>query len=169
MPASVEALLAFLVAGIVTLLLVPSTIRLARRGGGSGLPGVRSLHEVPTPKVGGLAIFAGVLIAALVWLPWDAETRAILAGAVAITAIGVLDDVYDLGAATKLIGQTVAVVIPVTAGVTVESFTFPFLGQLNPGSADLLGLPGGGPISFADLGPWWALLPQTKWFNLIAG
>src|SRR5436190_3589721 len=139
MPASVEALLAFLLAGIVTLLLVPSTIRLARRAGAIDLPGVRSLHEVPTPKLGGLAILAGVLVSGLIWLPWGAETRAILAGAVAITAIGVLDDIYDLGAATKLLGQTVAVVIPVTAGVTVESFTVPFLGQVNPGSVHLLG------------------------------
>ena len=61
MPASVEALLAFLVAGILTLLLVPATIRLARRAGAIDLPGVRSLHAVPTPKLGGLAIFAGVL------------------------------------------------------------------------------------------------------------
>src|SRR5260221_363343 len=169
MPASVDALLACLVAGIGPLLLLPSPIRLARRAGAIDLPGVRSLHEVPTPNLGGLAIFAGVLIAALVWLPWDAETRAILAGAVQITAIVVLDDVYDVGAATKLIGQTVAVVIQVTAGVTVESFTFPFLGQLNPGSVDLLGLPGGGTISLGDVGTVVGIVAVINVINLIDG
>jgi len=169
MPASVEALFAFLLAGIVTLLLVPSTIRLARRVGAIDLPGGRSLHEVPTPKLGGLAILAGALIAGLIWLPWDAETRAILGGALAISLVGFLDDVYDLGAATKLFGQTVAVVIPVTAGVTVESFTFPFLGALDPGSVELIGLPGGGAIDLGDVGTVLGIVAVINVINLIDG
>src|SRR5690606_27437895 len=88
----------------------------------------------------------------LIWLPWDAETRSILAGAVLIGVVGFLDDVYDLNPAAKLLGQTVAVVIPVSAGVTVESFTFPFFGRLDPGSVDLLGLPGSGAIDLGDVG-----------------
>ncbi len=169
MPASVEALLAFLLAAVVTLSLVRPTIRLARRVGAIDMPGPRSLHEVPTPKLGGLAILAGTLIAGLIWLPWDAETRSILVGAVAITVIGVLDDVYDLGAATKLAGQTVAVVIPVAAGVTVESFTFPFLGQVNPGSVHLLGLPGGGTISLGEVGTVIGIVAVINVINLIDG
>ena len=169
MPASVEATLAFLVAGLVTLLLVPSTIRLARRVGAIDLPNPRSLHEVPTPKLGGLAILAGALVAALIWLPWDAETRAILVGAVVISAVGFLDDVYELGAATKLLGQTVAVVIPVTAGVTVASFTFPFLGQVNPGSVDLIGLPGSGAIDLGDVGTVVGIVAVINVINLIDG
>src|SRR6476659_6544055 len=97
MPASVEALLAFLIAGIVTLLLVRPTMRLAGRVGAIDQPRPRSIHAAPTPKLGGLAILAGALIAGLVWLPWDAETRAILAGALIISLVGVLDDAYELG------------------------------------------------------------------------
>ncbi len=169
MPAAVEALLAFLLAALVTLLLVRPTMRFARRVGAIDLPGPRSLHEVPTPKLGGLAILAGTLVAGLIWLPWDAETRSILIGAVAITAVGLLDDVYELGAATKLLGQTVAVVIPVAAGVTVESFTFPFLGQVNPGSVHLLGLPGGGEISLGDVGTVIGIVAVINVINLIDG
>ena len=44
-------------------------------------------------------------------------------------------------AAPKLLGQVVAVVIPVSAGVTVENFTVPFFGRLTPGTVDLLHLP----------------------------
>jgi UDP-GlcNAc:undecaprenyl-phosphate GlcNAc-1-phosphate transferase len=168
-PPAVEALLAFLLAAAVTLLLVRPTMRLARRVGAIDLPGPRSLHEAPTPKLGGLAILAGALVAGLIWLPWDAETRSILIGAVAITVVGVLDDVYDLGAATKLAGQTVAVVIPVAAGVTVESFTFPFLGQVNPGSVDLLGLPGSGTISLGDVGTVVGIVAVINVINLIDG
>ncbi len=169
MSAPVEALLAFLLAGVLTLILVRPTMRLAGRLGAIDLPRPRSLHEAPTPKLGGLAIFAGVLIAALIWLPWDAESRAILTGAVAITAVGLIDDVRELGAAPKLLGQTVAVVIPVSAGVTVESFTFPFLGALDPGSVQLVGLPGGGAIDLGDLGTVVGIVAVINVINLIDG
>jgi UDP-GlcNAc:undecaprenyl-phosphate/decaprenyl-phosphate GlcNAc-1-phosphate transferase len=169
MPAGVEALFAFLLAGVVALLLVPLTIRLARRVGAIDLPNARSLHEVPTPKLGGLAILAGTLIAALIWLPWDAGTRAILAGAVAISLVGFLDDLRDLSAAAKLLGQTIAVVIPVSAGVTVASFTFPFLGQVNPGTVHLLGLPGNGAIDLGDVGTVIGIVAVINVINLIDG
>lgn len=169
MPASLEALWAFLLAGVVTLLLVPLTIRLARRVGAIDLPNARSLHEVPTPKLGGLAILAGVLIAALIWLPWDAETRTILGGALAIALVGFLDDLRDLGAAAKLLGQTIAVVIPVTAGVTVASFTFPFFGQVNPGAVELLALPGGGAVDLGDVATVIGIVAVINVINLIDG
>jgi UDP-GlcNAc:undecaprenyl-phosphate GlcNAc-1-phosphate transferase len=168
-PAAVEALFAFLLAGVVTLLLVPQTIRLARRVGAIDMPNPRSLHEAPTPKLGGLAILAGAAIAALIWLPWDAETRAILAGAVAIALVGFLDDLRELGAAPKLLGQTIAVVIPVSAGVTVASFTFPFFGQVNPGAVHLLALPGNGAIDLGDVGTVIGIVAVINVINLIDG
>ncbi|HEY7456388.1 MAG TPA: MraY family glycosyltransferase [Solirubrobacterales bacterium] len=170
MPAAVEATLAALLAGVLALLLVPLTDRLARRVGAIDRPDdQRSLHAVPTPRLGGLAIFASVLVAALIFLPWDAETRAILAGAALIVAVGMFDDVYELGAGAKLLGQTAAVVLPVSAGVTVDSFTVPFLGQLNPGSVDLIGLPGGGAIDLGDLGTVIAIVAMINVINLIDG
>ncbi|HET6570705.1 MAG TPA: MraY family glycosyltransferase [Solirubrobacterales bacterium] len=169
MPAAIEALFAFLLAGVVTMLLVRPTMRLAGRVGAIDLPRPRSLHAAPTPKLGGLAILAGTLIAALNWLPWDGETRSILIGAVAITVVGLLDDVYELDAPLKLAGQTLAVVIPVAAGVTVESFTFPFLGQVNPGSVQLLSLPGGGAVSLGDLGTVIGIVAVINVINLIDG
>jgi UDP-GlcNAc:undecaprenyl-phosphate/decaprenyl-phosphate GlcNAc-1-phosphate transferase len=168
-PDAVEALFAFLMAGIATLALTPLTIRLAERVGAIDLPNPRSLHELPTPKLGGLAILAGTLVAASIWLPWSNETRAILAGAVAISVVGVLDDVFELGAAPKLLGQTVAVVIPVSVGVTVESFTFPFLGALDPASVDLIGLPGDGAIDLGDVGTTIGIVAMINVINLIDG
>jgi UDP-GlcNAc:undecaprenyl-phosphate/decaprenyl-phosphate GlcNAc-1-phosphate transferase len=169
MPASLDALFAFLLAGVLALLLVPVTDRLARRVGAIDFPNERSLHAAPTPKLGGLAILVAVLVAALIWLPWDAETRTILIGAVLITAVGFLDDVYDLGAGWKLLGQTIAVIVPVTAGVTVESFTFPFLGALDPGSVELIGLPGSGSIDLGDVGTVVGIVAVINVINLIDG
>jgi UDP-GlcNAc:undecaprenyl-phosphate GlcNAc-1-phosphate transferase len=169
MPDALDALLAFLVAGVVALLLVPFTDRLARRVGAIDVPGERSLHEAPTPRLGGLAILVAVFVSGLIWLPWDAETRAILAGAAIVAVVGFLDDVYDLNAAVKLCGQALAVIVPVSAGVTVESFTFPFLGALDPASVDLVGLPWGGAVDIGDVGTVIGIVAVINVINLIDG
>jgi UDP-GlcNAc:undecaprenyl-phosphate GlcNAc-1-phosphate transferase len=169
MPTDLDALFAFLVAALLALLLVPLTRRLALRVGAVDYPNERSLHQVPTPKLGGLAILAGALVAGLIWLPDDTESHAILFGAVAIVWVGVLDDVFDLPAPLKLLGQTVAVVIPVSVGVTVDNFTFPFFGRLTPGTVDLLTLPGGGVVHLGDVGTVIAIVAVINVINLIDG
>ena len=130
-PPHAFALLAFAVAALLAWLLVPAAERLARRIGAMDVPNERSLHDVPTPKLGGLAILAGVLVSGLLFLPWVAQTRAILGGAAVIAVIGVLDDVFDLPAGLKLLGQAVAATIPVFNGVQVTDFTLPFVGGID--------------------------------------
>ena len=58
----------------------------------------------------------------------------ILVGAAVIVAVGVADDLLDLSADVKLAGQVLAAVIPVAAGVRVETMTLPFLGHLDLGA-----------------------------------
>ena len=87
-----DALWAFLVAGAVTVLLTPLAARLAHRVGAIDQPRERSLHEFPTPSLGGLAILAGVLVAGLLFLPFNTETKGILSGAVLIALVGAADD-----------------------------------------------------------------------------
>jgi UDP-GlcNAc:undecaprenyl-phosphate GlcNAc-1-phosphate transferase len=170
MPPSLEALLALLLAGSLAWLAVPFTDRFAHRIGAIDHPDdERSLHQAPTPSLGGLAILAGVLVAAFVFLPWDGESRAILGGAVVIAAVGFLDDVFELGAAAKILGQTAAVIVPVAAGVSVESFTFPFLGALDPGSVELFSLPWGGAVDLGQLGTVVGIVAAINVINLIDG
>lgn len=169
MPTDADAFLAFLVAGLISLLLVPLTKRLALRVGAIDHPNERSLHVLPTPKLGGLGILGGVLVAGLIWLPDDGESHAILIGALAIALVGFLDDVFDLPAAVKLLGQIAAVVIPVSAGVTVDDFTFPFFGRLTPGTVDLLALPGGGEVHLGDVGTVIGIVAVINVINLIDG
>ena len=68
-PTELDALYAFLVAAAVTALLTPVTMRIARAVGAIDEPRERGLSERPTPLLGGLAIFAGTLVAGLIWLP----------------------------------------------------------------------------------------------------
>ena len=144
LPEAVDAVWAFLVAAVLAWILVPGAEWLARRVGAIDVPNERSLHAAPTPKLGGLAILVGVLVAGLLFLPdgqgpAGEETRAILIGAVAIAMVGVLDDIFDLHPGIKLLGQIGAVIIPVSAGVSVDGFTLPFIGGVEPGETELIG------------------------------
>src|ERR1700689_2180226 len=143
-PNELDALYAFLVAAAVTALLTPLTMRFARRVGAIDEPRDRGLSERSTPLLGGLAIFAGVLVAGLIWMPagyfeqrhlWEG----VLVAAGVITLVGALDDRYDLHPAVKLVGQVLAAVIVVHFGVAVKAITLPFVGHLsfpNTGPAD---------------------------------
>jgi UDP-GlcNAc:undecaprenyl-phosphate GlcNAc-1-phosphate transferase len=168
-PNSLDALFAFLVAGVLALLLTPLTIRLAHRLGAIDQPNERSLHAVPTPKLGGLAILAGALVAGLIWLPADSESHAILIGAVAITLVGLADDVFDLNPAVKLAAQAAAVIVPVSAGVTIDDFTVPFFGRLTPGTVDLVTLPWGGVVHLGDVVTVLGVVAVINVINLIDG
>jgi UDP-GlcNAc:undecaprenyl-phosphate/decaprenyl-phosphate GlcNAc-1-phosphate transferase len=128
-----DAVLAFLFAGSVAWMLVPSAEFIARRLGAIDEPKERGLHDVPTPKLGGLAILVAIAGAVLIWLPWNDDTQAILAGAVVITAVGVVDDLLDLHAVLKLLGQIGAAMIPVLAGLRIDSTTLPFVGGFDLG------------------------------------
>jgi UDP-GlcNAc:undecaprenyl-phosphate GlcNAc-1-phosphate transferase len=123
-----DAVFAFLVAAAIAWLLVPFTERLAWRIGAVDYPNERSLHDQPTPKLSGAAILIGVLVSGALFLPGDGQSRAILGGAAVIALVGVVDDVFDLSAPVKLIGQVGAALIPVLGGVRVDAVTLPFIG-----------------------------------------
>ena len=129
-----DALYAFLVALAVAALLTPLVARLAVRVGAVDEPRERGLAARSTPLLGGLAILAGVLVAALIWLPLDQQTTGILLGAALIAGIGAVDDTFELSPGLKFAGQVAAALIPVVAGVRVEHVTLPFLGALDFGA-----------------------------------
>src|SRR4030081_899036 len=117
-PTELEALYAFLAALRVTALLTPLTMRFARAVGAIDEPRERGLSERPTPLLGGLAIFAGALVAALIWLPagyrGDHQLwHGVLLAAGVITLVGALADRFDLPPVAKLAGQVLAAVIVV--------------------------------------------------------
>ena len=122
---------AFGLALIVVWVTTPIAARLAWRLGAIDTPRDRGLHSFPTPRFGGLAVLAGVLAAALLYLPHDDQTWAIIAGAGAIVFVGAADDMLDLGVEVKLAGQVLAALIPVVSGVRVETFTLPFMGHVD--------------------------------------
>jgi UDP-GlcNAc:undecaprenyl-phosphate GlcNAc-1-phosphate transferase len=139
-----EALYASLVAFAAAAMLTPLVARLARRVGAVDEVKERGLAREATPLLGGIAIFAGTLIAALAFMPDSERTRGILIGAALITIVGAIDDLRDLPPGAKLMGQIVAALILVNAGVVVRNITVPFVGAIDFG--DL-----GGPLTVLGL------------------
>ena len=83
-----RAVLAFAVAAAVSGLLTPLTARLAARVGAVDEPRERGLSSQAMPRLGGLAVLAGVLAAGVLFLPAGVETRGILGGGLAIGIAG---------------------------------------------------------------------------------
>src|ERR1700738_1575544 len=130
-PSELDAVFTFLTAATVTALLTPLTMRIATAVGAIDEPRERGLSERATPLLGGLAIFAGALVAALIWLPPSELWHGVLIAAAVITVVGALDDHFYLPPGVKLLGQVVAAVIAVHFGVAVKVITLPFAGQLH--------------------------------------
>jgi UDP-GlcNAc:undecaprenyl-phosphate/decaprenyl-phosphate GlcNAc-1-phosphate transferase len=139
-----DALYAALVAFAAAALLTPVVARFARRLGAVDELKARGLAREATPLLGGLAIFAGTLIAALLFMPDSERTRGILVAAALITLVGAWDDARDLPPGAKLAGQVVAALILVNAGVEVRNITLPFLGAVEFGDF-------GGPLTVLGL------------------
>src|SRR5918999_4936525 len=96
------------VAFLVALALVPSLVRFPIGRNLLDMPNARSSHEVPSPRLGGLAVIAGVWAAA----PFISETFLFLAAATLAGLVGVLDDFVDLPFWMKAAGQsTVAFIL----------------------------------------------------------
>jgi UDP-GlcNAc:undecaprenyl-phosphate GlcNAc-1-phosphate transferase len=141
-----DAVYGFLAATAVAALLTPLAKRLAYTVGAVDTPSERGLAREETPRLGGLAIFAGFLLAAAIWMPetirlphipgggphsgGTVHLWGVIAGACVIVIVGALDDIFDLHPIAKLLGQIAAAVIAVEAGAVVTDVTLPFIGSL---------------------------------------
>jgi UDP-GlcNAc:undecaprenyl-phosphate GlcNAc-1-phosphate transferase len=86
-------------------------------------------RDRPTvPRLGGLALFFGVFVPSLAFLPLAGELRGVVLGAAVATTVGAIDDFRGLPWFAKLGGQVLAAAIPTGFGVYVHAFTFPFVG-----------------------------------------
>jgi UDP-GlcNAc:undecaprenyl-phosphate/decaprenyl-phosphate GlcNAc-1-phosphate transferase len=134
----------FAVALLVTAVVTPIVARLAWRLGAIDEPGPRKVHDRPTPRLGGLAMLVGFVAAlGVAWLlsPGDpvlapvfdhtSEPMGLLLGALAISAVGVVDDMRELSVPTKLAGQILAALLPVLAGIQLVHVWVPGLGVVS--------------------------------------
>lgn len=120
--------LGFALAMAIVWVLTPTVGEIARRLGILDQPGGRKIHAVAIPRLGGIAIYFGVIIPGLLFLTSAGPTRGILLGASLITLVGVLDDLRDVRPVVKFAAQFVVALVVVLFGVGVETFTLPGIG-----------------------------------------
>lgn len=95
----------------------------------------RDVHTQPTPSLGGAAMFTGFVAAFLLanqlpaltrgFAPVTPEMTAVLAGGFAIVVVGLIDDLYELGALAKLAGQFMAAIVMALLGIVFTVFYIP--------------------------------------------
>lgn len=135
-------LLLMALAAAGTYLVTPGVRALALRLGAVTPVRDRDVHVTPTPRMGGIAMLIGMILAMVVasQMPFlrkvfdDFTPWAILISAILVSLLGVVDDLWDLDWFTKLLGQTLAAGIMAWQGV--QLVTFPIFG-LTIGSSRL--------------------------------
>ena len=133
-----EYLLCLAAAAAVTYLTVPLARALAMRWGAMAEVRDRDVHDTPTPRLGGLAMLAGLLAGLLLAskLPqmgsvFSGDGRApyaLLGGVAIIVVLGLVDDRWGLAAPTKLAGQVLAASVMALQGISI--IWLPFGGTL---------------------------------------
>lgn len=117
-------LAAALTSFFICFLVIPSVIRVAQIKRIFDAPGERKKHSSAIPTLGGLGIFAGLIVSVTFWSTQGQiiELQYIITSLCIIFFLGLKDDIVDLVAYKKLIAQIVAAFILVHyAGIRVET------------------------------------------------
>lgn len=124
------------VAAIATFIATPLARKTAERFGVISAPGIRDVHEIPTPHLGGPAMLFGLLAGALfAWLIGDfsdvfstqSEILGVLVAAIAMCGVGVIDDVRPISAPAKVAGMVIAGSVLSLVGVSLVVLRVPFV------------------------------------------
>ncbi len=131
----------FAVAAVVTIALTPLARKLAIKLDAIDYPSARRVNMLPIPRMGGVAIFGGILAALAVagfgvyafgWVdPFidyngiEVNYWGVLLGTVLIFLVGAVDDVVDLNPKAKMLGQIVAACVVAGSGLLFSSIHNP--------------------------------------------
>jgi UDP-GlcNAc:undecaprenyl-phosphate GlcNAc-1-phosphate transferase len=124
------------IAALVTFVSTPFVVRLATRMNWVVEPDERRVHKVPTPDVGGIAMFLGFIVAlAIAWkmgrfspvFDNNSEPLGVLLAAILIFATGLVDDIREISSPAKVTGTVIAGLVLVYFGATMFYFRVPFL------------------------------------------
>jgi UDP-GlcNAc:undecaprenyl-phosphate GlcNAc-1-phosphate transferase len=135
----VQLFLAFVVALSVTAALIPLLARWAPAIGLTDAPGPRKVHSAPVPRVGGLAMAAGLFVATLLTVELSPPVQGLLFGLLVLVLFGLWDDRVNLGYGAKFAGQVIAVGICMTVGaIHIGDLAFGVVGAVPPAISTLI-------------------------------
>ena len=118
----------FVVAFMLVLLLTPAVSLAAWRAGLLDRPtDERRLHREPMPRLGGIAIFAAIVIPAAA-LGNQHGFWGVMLGAALMTMLGAWDDIRPLNPMMKLSGQVLIAALTVHLGIAIDHVTLPIVG-----------------------------------------
>ncbi len=119
-----KILLGFFASFVISFLVIPIVIRIAKRKNILDTPKQRSVHSESIPTLGGLAFLLSSIIVLLIWGEFqsDIPMRNIIIALVLLGVIGISDDLLDLLPLKKLMGQIAVSTIVVASGVRITSF-----------------------------------------------
>ncbi len=115
--------LAFLFSVLLAFALTPAIRVLAFKIGAVDVPkDNRRMHKSPVPLIGGLGIFISFSVSTLLFIEGiDLKLLGFLVGMLVMVAVGIVDDIKEIGAGKKLLGQLVAALFPVLTGTRIDS------------------------------------------------
>ena len=129
----IPAIIAFFAALVTVLIITPLVIKFAIWFGAVDKPNARKVHEKLMPRLGGLAIFIGVIAGYFAGGLYDQKINTISLGAILIIIIGIFDDKYELSAKTKFVGQLVVASLILASGLKIDFVTIPYIGSYDLG------------------------------------
>lgn len=106
-----QILFASLLAMGMTVMLIPILMMRAGKLGVLDHPGGRKAHAAPIPRVGGIAMATGILVALLSWGSTNHAVRVLCIAVSVLLIFGVMDDRFALSPKWKLLGQVLAALI----------------------------------------------------------
>ncbi|MCE5286542.1 MAG: undecaprenyl/decaprenyl-phosphate alpha-N-acetylglucosaminyl 1-phosphate transferase [Pelosinus sp.] len=119
-------ILAFIVALAVSYFITPQVKELAIKVGAMDAPDARKVHTRPIPRMGGLAIYAGFILAVFFSMHITNEIIGLLVGGTVILIVGIIDDLKSLPPKVKLFGQIFAAVVLLFFDIRIDWLTNPF-------------------------------------------
>jgi len=111
-------LFSFLASFFVGLSLFPVLIKVFEKYDVSDSPGRRKIHKVSTPSMGGIGFIVSSFVALSIWA-WQfpiPDIRYLLGGIAVMFFVGLRDDMVELRASRKIIGQLLSVFLVVIIG-----------------------------------------------------
>ena len=128
----------FMLAMFVSYVLTPYIKKLAFKIGAVDRPDNRKVHKKIMPRLGGIAIYIAFMIGCVASMEITWDIFGILLGGTLIVALGVADDVYQLPAKVKLLGQIAAACVLVIFDIRIEWVNNPLGGYFY---LDMLSIP----------------------------
>lgn len=126
--------LTLVVCFLVSIIMTPLIKKLAFVIGATDRPNQRKVHLAIMPRLGGLAIFISFIVGIFLLRPENTYSFGIMIGCFIIVITGFLDDLIELPAKYKLLGQVAAACSVVFLGdLQMVFINLPFGGQLQFG------------------------------------